>query len=257
MGEFDMKKWAYVPIIGLIIGELLIFNGNIFHGLGMHIINLLVITLLIVFSDLNLDIKNMLQGLTLVTLLRVVNLSMPQFFTDTLQQYPLIYGVMFIPIYSTIKNQQISLEELGINFNKFYMYLPMAVIIGTVVAIIEYRIISPVALIDNIRFSNIVIISIVMIVFIGTVEEIIFRPILQTRLKKVFGLRHGILLSGVLFGIMHSTYGIVDEILFAIIFGIVLGYIFQKTKSIPFVVSIHGVTNIMLFGILPLMKWSL
>lgn len=255
MGECDMKKWTYVPILGLIAGELLIFNGNIYSGFGIHIINLLFITLLIIFGNLNLDIKNVLQGLILVTLLRVVNLSMPQFFTTTLLQYPLIYGVMFIPIYNTIKNQQISSKELGINFDKLHIYLPMAILIGTIMAIIEYRIISPVALIDNIRFSNIALIAIIMIVFIGTVEEIIFRPILQTRLAKIFGLRYGILLSGAIFGIMHSTYGILNEILFATIFGIILGYIFHKTKSLPFTGTIHGVTNIMLFGILPLLKW--
>lgn len=255
MGEFDMKKWTYIPILSLIAGELLIFNGNIFPGLGIHIINLLALIFLIIFGNLSLDIKNVLQGLILVTLLRVVNLSMPQFFTTTLLQYPLIYGAMFIPIYNVVKNQQISSRELGINFNKFYMYLPIAILIGIVVAIVEYRIISPIALIDNLRFSNIALITIIMIVFIGTVEEIIFGPILQTRLAKVFGLRYGILLTGVMFGIMHSTYGIVNEILFATIFGIILGYIFQKTKSLPFTVSILGVTNIMLFGILPLLRW--
>ena len=250
-----MKKWTYIPILGLITGELLIFDGKILPGLGIHIINLLFIILLSVFGNLSLDIKKVLQGLILVTLLRVVNLSMPQFFITTLLQYPLIYGVMFIPIYNMAKNQGISLKELGINFNKFYIYLPMAVTIGVMAAVIEYRILNPIALIDNVRLSNIALISIIMIVFIGTVEEIIFRPILQTRLKKVFGLRYGILLTGVIFGIMHSTYGVVNEIIFATIFGIILGLIFQKTKSLPFTISINGIANIMLFGILPLLKW--
>lgn len=259
MGECDMKnemkKWTYVPILGIVAGELLIFNGNVLSGLGIHIINFLIIVFMIIFGNLNTDIKNVLQGLILVALLRVVNLSMPQFFTTTLIQYPLMYGVMFIPLYNTVKSQQISVKELGIDFKKMYIYLPVAVLIGIMMAIVEYRILSPVALIDNVRFSNIALITIIMIVFIGTVEEIIFGPILQTRLAKVFGLRYGILLTGVMFGIMHSTYGIVNEILFATIFGIILGYIFQKTKSLPFTVSILGVTNIMLFGILPSMRF--
>lgn len=259
MGECDMKnemkKWTYVSILGIVAGELLIFNGNVLSGLGIHIINLLFITLLIIFGNLSLDIKYVLQGLILVALLRVVNLSMPQFFTTTLVQYPLMYGVMFIPLYNTVKSQQISIKELGIDFKKMYIYLPVAILIGIMMAIVEYRILSPVALIDNVRFSNIALITIIMIVFIGTVEEIIFRPILQTRLKKVFGLRYAILTSGILFGIMHSTYGMINEILFASIFGIILGYIFHKTNSLPFTVSIHGTTNIMLFGILPLMRF--
>ena len=61
-------------------------------------------TLLSEVKTLNLDIKNVLQGLILVALLRVVSLSMPQFFTTVLLQYPLTYGVMFIPIYNIVKN---------------------------------------------------------------------------------------------------------------------------------------------------------
>lgn len=249
-----MKQWTYVPILSLIAGELSIFNGDIFSGLGIHIINLLAIIFIIIFGNLELDAKNVLQGLILVTLLRIINLSMPQFFTTTLLQYFLMYGVMFIAIYHTLKNQRISPEELGINFNELHIYLPMAVIIGAIMASIEYIIIKPEALVDSTLLSNIILMSIVMIVFVGTIEEIIFRSIVQTRLEKVFDLRYGIVLSGTIFGIMHSTYGMVNELIFATTFGIVLGYIFQKTKSLPFIISISGIENIMLFGILPLLR---
>ena len=71
-----------------------------------------------------------------------------------------------------------------------------------------------------------------MFVFIGITEELIFRSILQTRFEKILGLRYGLLLTGGIFGMMHVSYGILDEILFAIIFGIFIGYIFQKTKNL-------------------------
>jgi membrane protease YdiL (CAAX protease family) len=93
--------------------------------------------------------------------------------------------------------------------------------------------------------------TIVMFVFVGAVEELIFRCILQTRLEKALGLKSGILLSGALFGIMHSSYGILNEILFASIFGIILGFIFQRTRSFPFILLIHGCANVLLFGIFP------
>jgi membrane protease YdiL (CAAX protease family) len=62
------------------------------------------------------------------------------------------------------------------------------------------------------------------------------------------------LLGAALFGIMHSGYGNVDEILFATFFGAVLGYIFQKTRSFPFILIIHGTANVFLFGILPIVS---
>lgn len=232
-------------MIGLVAGELIMFYGNILAGLGIHIINLLVIVFIIIFSNLSLKEKNVLQSLTLLIILRMINLSMPPFFSGLLQ-YPLIYGIMFVPIYLTIKNQNISNKELGINFSRLYIYIPIAVIIGIITAMAEYRIINPI-----IRFSDIVSIPIIMFAFIGIVEEVIFRSIFQTRLEKIFGLRYGLLLTGGIFGIMHSRYEILNEILFAGIFGIIIGYIFQKTRNLFFTTSIHGTANVILFGILP------
>lgn len=255
MGEFNgMKKENIIPtlaILGIANAEIAMYFGDVLPGLGIHIINLLAIIFIIIFSDLDIKVKNVLQSLTLVILLRMINLSTPQLFTTTLLQYPLIYGIMFIPIYYIIKGQGISAKELGINFNKLYIYIPLAVVIGSIAAVVEYRIMNPIALIDNIRLPNVILISIIMIGFIGVVEEVTFRSILQTRLEKTVGWKYGILTSGIIFGIVHASYGISIEIIFAIIFGIVLGYIFYRTKNITFNVLIHGVTNVAMYGILP------
>ena len=222
-----MKKEIYFVIIGLIIAELMIFFGKISFGLIIHIINILGITFLIIFSKLNIKIKNLLQSMTLIILLRMINFAMPQFFSLTILQYPLIYGVMFIPIYSIVKSQQMTIKDLGLAIDKkLLIYLPLAGLIGIFMAIIEFNIIYPISFFKNINFSDIILIVVIMIFFIGTVEELIFRSILQTRIEKVFGAKSGILLSGGIFGIMHMSYGSINEIIFAGMFGIILGYIF-------------------------------
>ncbi len=245
-----MKKYIYLSILGIAIGELMIFSGNIYYGLGVHIINLLGIIFLVVSGDLSQEIKNALSGLTLILLFRFINLATPKIFMTTLLWYPLIYGVMFLPIYLLIKDQQISIKELGINSHRLNIYLPISIIIGIVMAIIEYQISHPNALIENMTVPNIVLISIVTIVFIGTAEELMFRSILQTRFEKIFELKYGLLSTAGIFAIMNANYGI-KEIIFAGIFGIILGYIFQKTRSLPFIIMVRGIENIILFGILP------
>lgn len=249
-----MKK-IYIPILNIIVAEMMLFFGQVHDSIAIHIINLLIIIFLIIFDELEIKMKYVLQSLILVILLRVINLSMPQFFTIPLLQYSLIYGIMFIPIYSIIKNQQISVEELGINFKKLHIYIPLAILIGTVIGILEHKILNPISLIGKIGPSDIILMVIVMFVFVGTVEEIIFRGILQTRFEKAFGIKYGILLSGGLFGVMHAGYGTLNEIIFVGIVGIVLGYIFYKTRSIPFVILIHGVMDMILFGVLSMVGW--
>ncbi len=255
--EICTHKEIYISIFGIMIGEFIMFYADMLSGLGIHIVNFLIIILMIIFGKLSLEEKNVLQSLTLLILLRMINISAPQFFTGMLMQYPIIYGVMFLPIYMIIKNQQIHSNDIGINFGKLYIYVPIAIAMGIVVGIIEYRIIEPMALVEKIRFSDVALISIVMFVFIGITEELVFRSIIQTRLEKILGLRHGLLLTGVIFGIMHVSYGTMYEISFAIIFGVVVGYIFQRTRNLMFVTSIHGTTNVVLFGILPNMSTSI
>lgn len=265
MNDYKMKKEMYVDalktsvfgiptigiyILGIIAGELLISYEQIFSGVGIHTINLVAIIIAIIFSSAKLEERDVLQSLTPVILLRIVTLSMPQLFASPLLQYSLIYAIMFIPIYFIVRNQNISQKDLGIYFGKFYIYLPIGIIIGTVMAIIEYEILHPEPLVNVYRLPDIILISMVMFVFIGPVTEVIFRSIIQTRFEKIFSPTYAIIMSASIFGIMYASYGIVSEVAFATIFGIVNGYIFYKTKSLPLVVLINGTVNIMVFGVL-------
>lgn len=268
MSRYGMKKEIYsdvlrtsmfgiptlgIYVLGIIVGELLISSGQTLSGLGIHTVNLVAIIIAIVFSSAKLEEKNLLQSLMPVILLRIVILSMPQFFTSPLLQYSLIYGVMFIPIYFVVKNQNISYEDLGIDFRKLHVYIPAGIIIGTIMAMIEYEILRPEPFADMSKLSHIIMVSMTMFIFIGLATEIIFRSIVQTRLEKIFDPKYAIIISGGLFGMMYANYGILGEVIFATIFGVVNGYLFYRTKSLPFVVLINGTTNIMVFGAIGLL----
>jgi len=248
------KKEIFLSMLAIAAGEILIFFSFVYSGLAIHIINLQAITLLLIFKNDSSEIKMIFQSLILLLLMRIVNLEMPHFFTMSLLWYPLTYGVMYIAVYSVIRNQHISFKELGMNLERLHVYLPAALLIGAVAALIEYRILRPLPFIENTGLSNLILISVVMFIFVATIEELIFRSILLTRLEKVFDPGIALILSGILFGIMHSGYGRMDEILFAGIFGIIIGYIFQKTRSFPFIMLIHGTANVFLFGILPIIS---
>lgn len=249
-----VQKEIYLPILGIIIGELLMFMGQIYPGLAVHIINLQAISIAIIFGKYSDDTKKVLQSLLLLSMMRIINLSMPQFFAFALLRYPLVYGIMFIPIYYVIKNQNITLTGIGIDFRRWHIYLPAALLIGTAMAMLEFQILHPAPLISTLKLQNLLLISMVMFVFVAAVEELIFRSILITRLEKVFGSINSILLSSLLFGIMHAGYGLLTEVLFATCFGFILGFIFLKTRSLPFIIVIHGTANVLLFGILPIIS---
>ena len=90
-----------------------------------------------------------------------------------------------------------------------------------------------------------------MVFLVGLVEEIIFRSILQNRLEMFLGSRGGVIVTSVVFGLMHSGYGNVIEIFYAFLMGFIIGYMFYKTRSLPLGTMIHGFTNVFLFGVIP------
>ncbi|WP_394326042.1 CPBP family intramembrane glutamic endopeptidase [Methanosarcina horonobensis] len=90
-----------------------------------------------------------------------------------------------------------------------------------------------------------------MVFLVGLIEEIIFRSILQNRLEVFLGSREGLIITSVLFGLMHSVYGNVIEVFYALLVGFIIGYIFYKTRSLPLVAMIHGFINVFLFGVIP------
>ncbi len=142
-----MKKEVYISILVLIAGEFTIFYDSVLYGLGIHIINLLAITLMIIFmSSLDIKMKNILRGVCLVIILRMISLSIPQLFTISLLQYLLIYGIMIIPIYYVIKDRLILYNESRIDSRKFYIYLITVFLIVFIVVIFQYTIFNPLPL---------------------------------------------------------------------------------------------------------------
>jgi len=248
-----MKREIYLPVLGIVVGELLIFIGHINVGLLLYIFNLQVISFVLIFRNIQIEIKKVLQSMILLMLLRIISFIMPHFFGVTFFWLVLINGIMFIPIYLIIKNQHISLSELGVNFKRPNIYLLLAPFIGIIIAALEYRILEPEGMMENLQYLNIVLIFIVMFVFVGPVEELIFRSILLTRLEKTIGIKNGLFLSAILFGIMHSSFGRFSEILIAVFFGLIIGYIFQKTRNFPVILIINGTANMFLFGIFPIL----
>lgn len=79
-------------------------------------------------------------------------------------------------------------------------------------------------------------------VFIGPViEELIFRGIILNGLKVKYGNNLALLLSSVLFAIIHVQPA---QIITAFFMGLVFGYIFIKTNNLGLVILLHSIANL-------------
>lgn len=238
------------PILSITLAELLIFLGQMGAAVWIHIFTLIALSLSnIVLKDP--EIHRIYQAFMLLPVLRLVNLSMPIFFDTTLYTFVFIYGPLAIPVAVIVLHQRDSLENIGITLKHIVPYMFLSVPLGFLLGFGEYLTIRTGYLIPDLTFTNLLELTIIMVFFVGFIEELIFRSILQTRLENALSLWEALLITSILFGLMHSGYGTIQEILYTGFVGFVMGLAFYKTKSLPFIAVIHGFVNVFLFGILP------
>jgi membrane protease YdiL (CAAX protease family) len=76
-------------------------------------------------------------------------------------------------------------------------------------------------------------------------EELFFRAFLVKKISSIINPWAGILISSVLFGLVHFSYGSIMEIAGAFVIGAILAVVFYKSKSITPCLSIHIFYNLL------------
>jgi len=248
------NEWLYlaIPAIAIAFAEIQMYLGREVQSLEIHAVTLLGLSISMMFLK-NEEIKKTYQALILLPILRMVNLSIPVFYETTLYSLVFIYSLLAIPASIAATHQGFTSTQLGITFKKIWIYFPLSILLGLLLAEGEYLIIRTNSLIPDLSIFNLLTLSIIMVFFVGFVEEIIFRSILQNRLQMVLGNWAGLIFTSVLFGFMHSGYGSIYEVLYASFVGFFIGYLFYRTHSLPLAAMIHGFINVFFFGIIPLL----
>lgn len=88
---------------------------------------------------------------------------------------------------------------------------------------------------------------------VGPAEELLFRGVVQGRLRETWGVWPAILAATVLFGLSHASVsggvaGIAAYIVTATLLGVLLGYLYERTDNIVVPAVIHGVNNAVIFA---------
>ncbi len=269
------KAAVLLPFALIVVAESFFFLKDTSSTLSLHLLNIFVCVLLAIFIERYSDV---FQAIMLISLLRVLNIGMPIFFNITLYWMPFVYGSIILSAYilwrlaapsiareSTGKaSLKIALSERAHNLWAFLngggmeqrpqwknLYIPAGIVIGLVLANMEYIVLGPNPLIPDLGLFNLIALAIVMVMFVGFGEELVFRGFLQSRMEKHWGVYPAVLTSAFTFSIMHSGYTSVPYLLFVFFVGLVLAVLFWKTRSLVFVALIHGALNFFLFSFLP------
>lgn len=246
-----LRLYIAVPVLFIAIAELLIFLGRIEAAILVHSGVILALSLSYIFIKDN-DVHKIYMPLMLLPILRILSLTMPILFNTAIYTFVFVYSPLAIPVVAIIIYQRNSLKEIGITTKNFLIYIAISVPLGFLLGLGEYLTIRPGYLITDLTFGNLLKLTIIMVFFVSLVEELIYRSILQIPLEKALSKQESLVITSLLYGLMHSGYGNFNEILYISFVGFFIGLIFSKTKSLPFATAIHGFANVFLFGILPL-----
>jgi membrane protease YdiL (CAAX protease family) len=239
--------WLYFA--GLVLAEWLAAGAN--RGPGMLVHTLIVLTALVHAAYLSGPAARMLSLLALAPMVRVLDLMMPQSFVEPIWRFPLVNFPLIIAVFITIRTLGLRREEVGLQLG----FLPAQLLIalsGPVVGIVEHRIIQPQALAGRFEWSEILLPILILMVFTGFSEELMFRGLLQNAIISVLGPLGGITYVALIFGAFHFGWQSALDVAFVTVIAWIWGWLAWRTRSILGVCLAHGLANVWLFIIMPL-----
>jgi membrane protease YdiL (CAAX protease family) len=123
---------------------------------------------------------------------------------------------------------------------------------GLPLAVAAYFILRPTPLFARLDWQEILIGSLILILFSGFTEELVFRSMLQPVMQRAFG-RYGLLISSALYASMFLGSLTPGFILLMGLVGLLFGYSVERSGSIWGAVIAHSILSIGLILILPVL----
>jgi len=249
-------RWQQLLILAIFtaiaVCEYLFAYQDVAFGIGLALFLALGIYITISVVRLNQPITNCAGSLALIPLYILFTSSLPWFFINQQYLLPAVYSIILALSLLHIYQNKLSLKYIfGFRKEKLLLYTLACLAIGAVLGTMEYSILRPAPAFPTFEVKYLLRDMIYMFLFVGLGEELLFRGLLQIDLMKVFGVKGGLILASLMFAVMHLTWRSLPELGFVFIAGLILGFLYWKTKNLALPIIVHGVNNVMLVAVLP------
>jgi len=242
-------KSAVLYLAGITAAELVTALVNPLGGIGLHV--LLMLGLVAHASVSTHHPKHKLYlALALAPLIRVLSLSLPLANLPQIYWYAIIAAPLLLAVFVVMQRLDYSRHDVGLSAGK----LPLQLLVGATgipFGIAEFYIMRPEPLADSLTWSSLALPALILLVATGFTEEICFRGVMQRSANEVLG-RWGWIFIAALFTALHTGYLLVSDVLFVLLVGIFFGWVVKRTGSLLGVTLSHGITNIILYLVAPL-----
>jgi len=248
-GYLGFGVYLILYILGIAAAEAVTSFLNPQFGLVIHG-GLLVLILLHASIGAEDEEQKFLFALALAPLIRLLSLSMPLLQFQFSYWYMVIGAPLLLSALLVLRLTGYKPSQVGLTLGKG---LPLQIVVaftGLGLGYLEYQILKPEPLVESFSLQNIWLPALILLVFTGFLEELIFRGLMQraalATIKKL-----GPLYISLLFAVLHIGYRSLTDFVFVFLVGLFFSLVVGRTRSILGVTLAHGITNIALFLIFP------
>lgn len=192
-------------------------------------------------------------ALTLLPLIRIVSLTTPLGAFSYLQWFVVIGAILYAAVFALLRVLETKPHEVGLALPDARSFPLEAgvVLLGVGLGLAEYALLRPGPLVDATSLGLLVGPALLLVVFSGLLEELVFRGVLPRFLAPVYGAPAAILLPATVQAVL--AVGFLEPMLVPLVFasGVAFGWVARRTGSVLGVGVAHGVANALLFLALP------
>lgn len=257
LSSISSTIFILIIFIAITVSEYIFAYRDVTYGIVLSLFITLSIYVFVSVVFMREDYVRSAESLALIPLYVLFTSSLPWFFLNQQYLLPAVYSVIMALCLWHMNEHHIDFRKLGFTRDNALKYALMGLLFAIPSGFLEYLILTPAPATPFFDVKYLLRDIIYMVFFVGLAEELLFRGLIFNDLKRIFGWRSALLGQGALFGIMHMTWRSPLEIAFTFAAGLVLGYIYYRTKSLVGPISMHAVNNILLVSIFPYMYPSL
>ncbi len=248
-------KEAIIYLVAITAAEAVTVFVQPVWGIVCHSI---VLVAVVMHSALASDYRyrHLVLSLALVPLVKIISLCMPLVNIPQIWWYPIIYAPLLAAAIVVVRILGHRAREVGLSFSSFPVQLAVG-LSGLLFGVAEYFIlvilppeplIKP--LIAELTWQEVWLPALIFLVCTGFVEEFIFRGVLQRTAVEAFGW-WGIIYVSLLFAVLHMGFLSLIDVVFVFFVALFFGWVVKKTGSLFGVALAHGITNIILYLVVP------
>ena len=244
----DGKRMLFLILGSFFVAEITLIKYNIEIGLALYAVFLAFLILSLIFRKLKPEVREALFIISIIPLMRLLGSLLPLENLTFLPRVVGVYSVLLIATFIVFKHVNFK----NISSADYMGSLPLAIILGLALGWIELRILRPEPVFEYLNMYTILL-GFGIMMLTGFVEEFIFRGLMQNHFLRIFKIIPTLLLTNLIFMLMHLIWLNYLELIFVFVVGTLCGIIYYRTKNLVLVSVLHGMVNFSLFVISPIL----